>query len=145
MLIQIPLRSSLTVSIDHSCLGKSPLAFAYSHSCFFSFLEPKCGHQGSSPLPSPTTWAHPCLVQISLPLIYKFTTTTRVRETNATILHFDRVPYTLCITDFDSGKIDSSGVRFYVSDQLREQELGMLQIGGEPFSLALFKLLFSKL
>lgn len=31
----------------------------------------------------------------------------------------------------ESGLFDSSGVRFYVSDQLRENEVGVLQLGGK--------------
>ena len=38
--------------------------------------------------------------------------------------------------DLETGLFDSSGVRFYVSDQLRQHEVGMLQIGGKSPSLS---------
>ena len=37
----------------------------------------------------------------------------------------------IVFVDLDTGVYDSSGVRFYYTDQLREFEIGIMQVGGK--------------
>ena len=37
----------------------------------------------------------------------------------------------IAFVDLDTGVYDSSGVRFYYTDQLREFEIGIMQVGGK--------------